>query len=887
MQVTFRAALLAAVLCSQAPLVGHSETANNPQVGYPSYTQAYTIPYASGSGLTAENGPRINAVIAGTPIVLPIDTGSRALYASQDLVPNITNPEGPAGYVYLNSSARIFQGTWSTQTISFPDAVANSQSLPVPAQAVVPVLVVNTLACSTTPPPGTSTAATTFGTIPDSGTVILTNGTTVSFSNHTLTLTGGQAVSYNDNPGVLANVVNFGVGFDRTGQGTSPNNNQYNQQYNAFLNVLQMRASPPTMRAGYELSQAGVQLGLVASNSGYAYTNLIPTGLAQNPPSPPDWQAPMGTLFYNGTTSATGQVVVDTGINFSILTLPGLGGSTAAPPLTVNLLNSGGAVSYQINTDSQNTLSPTSITVFPPLAGNFSENSGVTRDQFFNTGRRVLNAFDFLYDGVDGYIGLKRNATSVPSANITFTPGYYPAPIPPSPQTATIPLAFINVAGPSSPPMYKLGIYVSLGGGTPKLYEFDTGGMGFFAAQNNFPDSWWPASSYTVLDSGQPFTATYSSGISYTAQLVSTSVSLCGSADPSSTVATVDANIAQITNASIQGGAGNEALNWPAYQNDPNVPPVWGHFYGDFGANLSPYTNTSPSVLIDTILPQLPGNLSSGFIISTGGYSHPNPTLQLGLTSADRASFPIQLPLLDANPAEPYPNSGYPSYGFFQTWGYFSLGLNGASQNAATEVIFDTGAPSMAIRTGTALSIDGTFLTPSGSGLSKGTAFSLSSGAWTLAFAVEDQPSLTLVGVAPSVNALNLEGYINTGLNAFFAYDVMYDVERGVIGFRPVSSPSPAPGPSPAPSVVQIDRPRVVQTSRPSIRISGTVRNSSGGTTVEFRRNGGNFIRTQGGPKKWNFVASLDIGRNVFVVRAISSTGVISTPSKVVIIRNF
>jgi hypothetical protein len=882
MRIPPQAALPALVVCSLFLSRVHCQTANNPLVGYPGYTQSFAIPYTAGSGLTDANGPRIKAVIAGTEIVLPIDTGSRALYASQDLVPGITNPEGPAGYVYLNSSARIFQGTWSTQTITFPDAVGTGVSAP--AQAVVPVLVVNTLACSTTPPPGSATATTTFATIPGAGTVTLTNGQSVAYSNHTLTLTGGQAVSYTDNPGVLASVVNFGVGFDRTGQGTSPNNDSTNQQYNAFLNVTQMRANPPTMRAGFVLAQSGVQLGLTAANSGYAYTNLIPTGLAQNPPSPPDWQAPMGNVVYGGTTYATGQLVVDTGINFAILTLPGLGGATATPPLTVNLLNSGGAVSYEITSDVSNTLAPTEISVFPPLAGNFSENAGTTRDQFFNTGRRVLNAFDFLYDGVAGYVGLARNATSIPAANIAFTPGYYPAPIPPSPQTVTIPLAFVNAADAGKPPIYKLGIYVGLGGGAPQLYEFDTGGTGFFAAQNTTPSSWWPASSYTVLDGGQTFTATYSSGISYTAQLVSTQVALYGSSNPASLVATIgSAEVGQITDATTRSGTPGRALDWPAYQSDPANPPVWGHFYGDFGANLSPYSSTSPAVTLNTILPQLPGNLSSGFIISTGGYAHPNPTLQLGLTSADRASFPIQLPLLGANPAEPYPNSGYPSYGFFQTWGYFSLGLNGATQAASTEVILDTGAPSMTIRTGTSLSVDGEFLTTSGDALKTGTAFSLASGAWTLAFTVGNSPSLDEVGVGPSVNAQNLAGYINTGLNAFFAYDVMVDVERGVIGFRPISSPTPSPTPAPAPPVVRVHGPRAIRTIHGSIRISGGVQGAT--SSVEFRRAGGNYVRTQGNAGKWSFFAGLQKRRTVFFVRAISPDGVAGKAVKIVVTR--
>jgi|GEM_PF-752372 hypothetical protein len=855
-----------------------SQTANNPLVGYPSYQQAYNLPYAAGAGLTASNGPRINAVIAGSAIELPVDTGSRALYAAKTLLPGIPNPEGPAGYVYLNSSARIFRGTWSTQTITFPDATAIGNA-PVPAQAVVPVLVVDMLACSTTPPPGSATASTTFRTIPESGTVVLTNGETAAFSNHTLTLAGGQSVSYDANPGILAPVVNFGVGFDRTGQGTSPNNNAFNQQYNAFFNLLPMRTNPPTMRAGYVLAQSGIQLGLTSSDSGYAYTNLLPTGLSQNPPSPPDWQAPMGNIVYQGTAYGTGQLVVDTGINFAILTLPGLTGATATPPLTVNLLNSDGAVSYTINTEPENTLNPTSIDIFPPLAGNFPENTGAFRDQFFNTGRNLLNAFDLLYDAVDGYVGLKKISTPDLHANIQFAPGFYPAPIPPDLETVTIPLAVFNVSqqGDASP-TWKLGIYVGLGGGAPQLYEFDTGGTGFFAAQNNNPDGWWPASGYNVVNPGQTFTATYSSGIEYTAQLVTTDIAIYGnpSADP---VAVVNANVGQIVDATGGSPGDTRMMNWTGYEENQETPPIWEHFYGDFGANLSPYAGSN--FFINTILPQLPGNLSSGFIVSVGDYAAPNPTLQLGLTDADRASFPIQIPLLDADPSQPYPGSGYPSYGFFQTWGYFTLSLNGVTQTAPTEVILDTGAPSMTIRTGTSLVVDANFL--NGKAIQVGTEFSLVSGPWTLGFTAGTDIGLNAIAAAPSVNPQNYNGYINTGLNAFFACDVMFDVERGMIGFRPSNIPPPPP--IPEPPKVRISGPNTVRTSKNRIRIHGSVRSHAPLASVEFQRGKKNYQRCQGGGSSWSFVSNLKKGRTVFRVRGVTTSGITGKPAKVVVIR--
>ena len=54
--------------------------------------------------------------------------------------------------------------------------------------------------------------------------------------------------------------------------------------------------------------------------------------------------------------------------------------------------------------------------------------------------------------------------------------------------TILVPLYYLTIPSGES----KLGIYASLGGGTPKIFEFDTGGWGFYAAyatNNNSP--WW------------------------------------------------------------------------------------------------------------------------------------------------------------------------------------------------------------------------------------------------------------------------------------------------------------------------------------------------------------------------------------------------------------
>ena len=428
---------MVAVSCLAFPRV--SSASGDPYLGYAGFENFYTLPYVNNPGFgdnPAPSDPKIQLSFSGNTLDVNLDTGSRALYVAVDALAGGSISPATAlytGQVYLNSSARVYLGTWYQQAVSFPQAVASNLSL-ASASATMPVLVVDTLACSNTPPPGTSTAATTFSTLVESGVATLTNGANRSFTNHTIQLSGGEAVSYLQNPGILAPVMNFGVGFDRTGQGTSPNNNAHNQQYNAFFNLAAM--SDGSMLPGFIIQKQQVQLGLTSNTTGFAYTNLLPTGYSQ--PSPgivPDWQAPTGTLAYGGVESGTGQIVVDIGINFGILTLPGqsqTGTASFSPEnaLTVNLLNSGGAVSYVINGDAENYLDPTSTSWFAPLPSDFSENQPPLQDQFFNTGRNVINAFDFLYDGLHGYAGLKPNGLAIPAADIQFAPGFYLNPIP-------------------------------------------------------------------------------------------------------------------------------------------------------------------------------------------------------------------------------------------------------------------------------------------------------------------------------------------------------------------------------------------------------------------------------------------------------------------------
>jgi hypothetical protein len=420
---------LAVLLAVGTGRVNAQNLSENPLTGYTGFTESYDIPYSNnpGYGKKSPGESTVAIDILGNKLDIILDTGSRGLYVSDNLLPTTYIPTGITGNLYLSSSKRLFQGIWANLTIKFPAAKAKGGAT-LPAEATLPVLVVQTITA------GADTDGASYATKPASGDIKLIDNTTVHFTGHAVTLLPGQVAAYADNIGKLETASNFGVAIDPSGSSTFPNNtDQYNQQYNAFLNLDQMKDG--TMWAGYTLDQKGVHVGLTENTTGYAYTDLVPSGLAQVPGSPPDWQVPTGTIVYNGTTSGTGRVLLDVGIDYAFLILPDEPHSgNATANLTVNLLNSNGAVSYDINTTRGNLLNPAYIQWSDSEPGPFSESQPPYGDQFINTGRNVINGFDLVYDGTGGYFGLKTNS-SVKSANIKFTAAYYPSPI-----TKTLPV---------------------------------------------------------------------------------------------------------------------------------------------------------------------------------------------------------------------------------------------------------------------------------------------------------------------------------------------------------------------------------------------------------------------------------------------------------------
>jgi hypothetical protein len=346
---------------------------------------SYTIPYSNtiqNPNTNILNDPTINVQLFGESLTTPLDTGSRGFFVTQNLLfPESFIPVGNPGSIFYWSSGRRFNGIWVTTNVSYSDAIDSNTGESIVPSATIPVLIVQSITCES-------------GNWPNSCGVPMTKTTTKPTDEQTL---------------------NMGIGFDRTGYQQVPDNDQNNQQYNPFLNLDAMKAG--NMRAGYILGLKSVQLGLTTSNTsgGFAFGKLAPTGYSQVPGSPPDWQPATGrvTLTLNGevTTHPIGEAVIDIGISDMLLTLQNqpTSGQLLTGMVTVSLLGSNGTAIYTFSpTESTpQATAPSIVNWTAAQSGVFSQNQVPFSNNFVNTGRNVLNCFDYLYDAQDGYIGLR------------------------------------------------------------------------------------------------------------------------------------------------------------------------------------------------------------------------------------------------------------------------------------------------------------------------------------------------------------------------------------------------------------------------------------------------------------------------------------------------
>ena len=184
---------------------------------------------------------------------------------------------------------------------------------------------------------------------------------------------------------------------------------------NPFTSLISIAGVPDAkIRQGYIISSTGVTLGLsAAATQNFAFIKLGNYTTATQPNNV-NWAYPLGVLTINGV-SGTAQILVDTGIGQMYLTpAPGVvyarGTGANALPANSNIqiaipgMDTAFGMSYDFTTGSlTNPMAPLSYFV--------TSKTGTVDTAFVNTGRDVIQGYNYLYDADGGYVGFSWNGS--------------------------------------------------------------------------------------------------------------------------------------------------------------------------------------------------------------------------------------------------------------------------------------------------------------------------------------------------------------------------------------------------------------------------------------------------------------------------------------------
>jgi hypothetical protein len=378
----------------------------------------------------------------------------------------------------------------------------------------------------------------------------------------------------------------------------------------------------------------------------------------------------------------------------------------------------------------------------------------------------ALGTTDFLGDvGADKPLG-----------NLT-TRGIAPLKITQSADTRTIPLYYMpESAGPGQFNI-KYGIDVAFGDSPSRRYLFDTGGNGFFAFNNpGYLDG-------TTLGTDS-VDITYSNGQTYEGVVASASKITIGTGKQS--VSTANPVLVSAVNTVVTGGNSTPVT-------DPSIAdsPLPGDFGAAFGVQqVGDEILYTPGSFIASVLFQLPGNLSSGYLVRLGPIGSA-PSMTVGITPELKAQFTYALPVTQQAGSGVYPGTSNPLLEQFGLSGSYSATYDGDTEPISIDpmiTIIDSGATSTFVRIpGTPtfpFDDDGNLRT----GALLNAAFTSADPSkpdftWHLTAGQND--SVNLVNYSTDTGAATSLPNVNTGLNLFNEYDVMYDVADQKVYLRP------------------------------------------------------------------------------------------------------
>lgn len=308
-----------------------------------------------------------------------------------------------------------------------------------------------------------------------------------------------------------------------------------------------------------------------------------------------------------------------------------------------------------------------------------------------------------------------------------------------------------------------------------RIYEFDTGGKGFWVDSTNLP--------LLEVDTLGPVETLYTSGYFYEGSAALATVSFPDATVPEGTSApAIAADVGLITtfNRYPQGCMiqSTDPLVVVKRSNDepqqavPDSFPIFTECYGDFGASLDA-TAGSPSLLsaLAQYVPALTGNrtLESGFIVSVPTSADDEGYLILGIGSELSALFTNEV-VMNPSGSPAYPLNGGGSVSTFSEQVINAdVTVGSLPELQGLGICLDTGCPQVVMHGCTTLTIGPNYPHNYGSG--------------SLTITVDGGTVLMAPGTdynaMPTPTTDQGPGYINTGVQNFMAYQVMYNLSTG------------------------------------------------------------------------------------------------------------
>lgn len=335
---------------------------------------------------------------------------------------------------------------------------------------------------------------------------------------------------------------------------------------------------------------------------------------------------------------------------------------------------------------------------------------------------------------------------------------------------------------------YKYGIRIGIAGGSAQVFEFDTGGEGFYAAWQDGA-SWWGNDG---VETGHSFDKNFGSGISYQGHVVSVGgFTFYNGSTPALTVSgSYDVGRAHYIDQTIQ----SETYQlWPG-----DGAPVESHFYGDFGLSLKKGAHG-----VENIFAQMTygGTVTGGYIVTTGTYGSPNGSaqIQVGLTAGD-LSNPNTIWFAMTATTPNFPGSGYPSYGADVITGTVTLSNGQITESFTLGLNLDTGnpTPGIMIQPGSTEEAGLMLFTSTATNgdlyLSEGVTINISADPGTGPVTLLNFTSSSNYGYDYVYELVRSDGgvtYMNIGAKLFQNYIVTYDLEGGKVGLTPYAVPEP------------------------------------------------------------------------------------------------